>query len=155
MLHNQAEFELSAPLVEKRKWRCLSVPGFMPAKKVPLPIIPPAKGERTIVAVDSFAGGGGASNGIKKAFKRLFDAGLLPIGHPFGPTYAINHDEAALAVRLHVDDPRHHARGEVLISTRSLQKHLELRLRVARLAVHLFELAAGAHAHISAADHSI
>ncbi|MBN9135953.1 MAG: DNA cytosine methyltransferase [Phyllobacterium sp.] len=98
MLHNQAEFELSAPLVEKRKWRCLSVPGFMPAKKVPLPIIPPAKGERTIVAVDSFAGGGGASNGIKKAFKRLFDAGLLPIGHPFGPTYAINHDEAALAM---------------------------------------------------------
>lgn len=78
----------------KKKWRCLSVPGFMPAKKVQFPIIPP--GERQIVTVDSFAGGGGASNGIEKAFQRLLDAGLLPTGHPLGPTYAINHDEPAI-----------------------------------------------------------
>ncbi|WP_136617045.1 MULTISPECIES: DNA cytosine methyltransferase [Mesorhizobium] len=96
-----AQFDFGAvvalPPVTK-KWRCLSVPGFMPAKKVPLPFIPPAKGERRIVAVDSFAGGGGASNGIAKAFRRLAEAGLLPTGHPLGPTYAINHDEAALAM---------------------------------------------------------
>lgn len=96
MLHSHADFALIAPPASRQKWRCLPVPGFMPAKKVPLPAIPPARGERKIVAVDSFAGGGGASNGIEKAFRRLFDAGLLPAGHPFGPTYAINHDEAAL-----------------------------------------------------------
>lgn len=90
--------DVVAEPLPKEKWRCLSVPGFMPAKKIALPIIPPAKGERRIVAVDSFAGGGGASNGIEKAFKRLLDAGLLPPGHPIGPTYAINHDEPAIVM---------------------------------------------------------
>lgn len=90
--------DVVAEPLAKQKWRCLSVPGFMPAKKVPLPIIPIALGERRIVVVDSFAGGGGASNGIKKAFKRLAEAGLLPPAHPLFPTYAINHDEAALAM---------------------------------------------------------
>jgi DNA (cytosine-5)-methyltransferase 1 len=69
----------------------------MPAAKLPLPVIPPSKsGIRRIVAVDSFAGAGGASGGIKEAFHRLAMAGLLPFGHPMGPTYAINHDEPAL-----------------------------------------------------------
>lgn len=83
----------------RRRWRCLPCPGFLPAARVPLPAIPPAKnGQRRIVAVDSFAGGGGASNGIAEAFRRLAEAGLLPAGHPAEPTYAINHDEPALVM---------------------------------------------------------
>ncbi|WP_140732120.1 DNA cytosine methyltransferase [Mesorhizobium sp. B2-4-7] len=48
------------------------------------------------MAADGFAGGGGASNGIEKAFQHLEMFNLLPMGHPIGPTFAINHDEAAI-----------------------------------------------------------
>lgn len=83
---------------QKPKWRCLPVPGFMPAKKVPLPQIPPFDGDREVAVVDSFAGGGGATNAMVRAFVRLLLAGLLPLGHPAGPVYAINHDKPALVM---------------------------------------------------------
>ncbi|MER8403582.1 DNA cytosine methyltransferase [Mesorhizobium sp. M1307] len=84
---------------KKQKWRCLPVPGFMRAAKVPLPVLPPPRrGERRVRVVDSFAGGGGASNGIEEALRRLAAAGLLPEGHSLTVDYAVNHDEAALAM---------------------------------------------------------
>lgn len=83
------------------KWRCLPVPGFLPAKKVPIPVPPPPRrGTRRIRVVDSFAGGGGASNGIEEALLRLHAAGHLPAGHSLTVDYAINHDDAALAMHM-------------------------------------------------------
>lgn len=83
----------------KVKWRCLPVPGFMRAAKVPLPVIPPPRnGQRRVRVVDSFAGGGGATNAIEKALKALAAFGLLPAFHSLSVDYAINHDPAALAM---------------------------------------------------------
>lgn len=83
----------------RRRWRCLPCPGSYPAAKVPIPIPPPAKyGERRIRVVDSFAGGGGASNGIRLALEQLHASGLLPAGHPLDVDYAVNHDDAALCM---------------------------------------------------------
>lgn len=83
----------------RRRWRCLPVPGFLPAAKVPFPQAPPPKrGRRLIRTVDSFAGGGGASNGIEEALRRLSEVGLLPAGHPLDVDFAINHDEPAIAM---------------------------------------------------------
>lgn len=80
------------------RWRCLPVPGSYPAAKVPIPVIPPAKnGFRRVAVVDSFAGAGGATNGIEEALQRLEAGRLLPAGHPLHVTYAVNHDEAAIA----------------------------------------------------------
>lgn len=91
--------DVVSALPKKQKWRCLSVPGFMPAKKIPVPAAPPARhGERRVRVVDSFAGGGGASNGIEEALRRLAAAGLLPDGHSLTVDYAVNHDDAALAM---------------------------------------------------------
>lgn len=92
--------------VRRARWRCLPVPGSYPAAKVPLPVIPPPKnGPRRIVVVDSFAGGGGASNGVEEALRRLDAADLLPAGHPLHVTYAVNHDEPALAMHA-INHPR-------------------------------------------------
>lgn len=91
--------DLVAVEAKKQKWRCLPVPGFMRATKVPLPVIPlPRRGDRRVRVVDSFAGGGGASNGIEEALRRLAAAGLLPEGHSLTVDFAVNHDEAALAM---------------------------------------------------------
>ncbi|WP_406871606.1 DNA cytosine methyltransferase [Aminobacter sp. P9b] len=88
-----------SPSRAKTKWRCLPVPGFMPARKVPLPMIPPAKaGPRKVMVVDSFAGGGGATNGMEEGLRRLARAGLLPVGHTEKVDIAVNHDEPAIAM---------------------------------------------------------
>lgn len=88
------------------KWRCLPCPGTYPAAKVPIPVPPPSKtGSRRIVMVDSFAGCGGASNGIEAAVRELAAMGLLPEGHPLHVTYAINHDEPAIVLH-QVNHPR-------------------------------------------------
>lgn len=90
----------------KPRWRCLPVPGSYPAAKVPLPVIPPPKhGFRRVALVDSFAGAGGATNGIEEALKRLKAANLLPVGHPLHVTYAINHDEPAIVTH-EINHPR-------------------------------------------------
>lgn len=92
----------------KVKWRCLPVPGFLPAKKVPVPVAPPPRnGVRRTKVVDSFAGGGGATNGIEEALKRLDAKGLLPVGHSLVVDFAINHDDAALAMH-EVNHPQTH-----------------------------------------------
>ena len=84
----------------KTKWRCLPVPGFMAARKVPLPVIPPSKSgkPRQVKVVDSFAGGGGATNAMEEALRRLERAGLLPVGHTVKVDIAVNHDEPAIAM---------------------------------------------------------
>lgn len=88
-----------APRAARPPWRCLPVPGSYPAAKVPLSAPPPAKrGTRRVRLVDSFAGGGGASNGIRLALKQLHGMGLLPAGHPLDVDFAVNHDDAALAM---------------------------------------------------------
>ncbi|WP_158259870.1 DNA cytosine methyltransferase [Phyllobacterium phragmitis] len=48
--------------------------------------------------VDSFAGGGGASNGIRLALQQLHGMELLPAGHPLDVDFAVNHDDAALCM---------------------------------------------------------
>ncbi|MDS1135584.1 DNA cytosine methyltransferase [Nitratireductor indicus] len=48
--------------------------------------------------VDSFAGGGGASNGIRLALQQLHGMELLPMGHPLDVDFAVNHDDAALCM---------------------------------------------------------
>lgn len=90
----------AAPPRGKTKWRCLTVPGFMPARKVPLPVIPPSKTgrPRKVKVADSFAGGGGATNGVEEALRQLDIAGLLPFGHSLKVDWAINHDEPAIAM---------------------------------------------------------
>lgn len=91
--------DTAAAPAKKQKWRCLPVPGSMRAAKVALPALPPPRrGERRVRVVDSFAGGGGASNGIEEALRRLAAAGLLPEGHSLAVDYAVNHDDAALAM---------------------------------------------------------
>lgn len=50
------------------------------------------------LVVDGFAGGGGASEGIEAALRRLRDAGFLPPDHPGTVSVAINHDDAAIAM---------------------------------------------------------
>lgn len=90
----------------RQRWRCLPCPGTYPARKVAIqPAPPPKNGSRGIVVVDGFAGGGGASNGIEKALPRLQGAGLLSAGHPLHVTYAVNHDEPAIAMHA-VNHPR-------------------------------------------------
>lgn len=93
-------FGVSSQSRGKTKWRCLSVPGFMPARKVTLPVIPPSKTglPRKVKVADSFAGGGGATNGIEEALRRLDRAGLLPVGHTVKVNFAVNHDEPAIAM---------------------------------------------------------
>lgn len=90
----------SARSAPTSKWRCLPVPGFLPARKMPLPVIPPAKGghPRKVMVVDSFAGGGGATNGMEEGLRRLARAGLLPVGHTEKVDIAVNHDEPAIAM---------------------------------------------------------
>ncbi len=81
------------------QWPCLPVPGFMRAAKAPPIVVPPAKcGQRRVVCVDSFAGGGGASTGIEEALELLQAMGLLPVGHRAVIDFAVNHDEPALAM---------------------------------------------------------
>lgn len=93
-------------LPRKPRWRCLPCPGSYPAAKVAIPTPPPPKrGPRRWVVADGFAGGGGASNGIEKALPRLAAAGLLPVGHTQHVTYAVNHDDAAIAMH-RVNHPR-------------------------------------------------
>lgn len=84
----------------KTKWQCLSVPGFMPARKVPPAVIPPSKTgrPRKVRVADSFAGGGGATNGIEEALRRMESVGLLPFGHTVKVDWAINHDGPAIAM---------------------------------------------------------
>lgn len=91
---------LGERLAEKQpRWRCLPCPGSYPAAKVPLPAIPPAKsGTRRVRVVDSFAGGGGASNGIRLALEQLHSQDLLPVGHPLDVDFAVDHDDAALCM---------------------------------------------------------
>ena len=48
--------------------------------------------------MDSFAGGGGASNGIRIALHQLDYQGHLPAGHPLDVDFAVNHDDAALCM---------------------------------------------------------
>lgn len=73
--------------------------GFIKAAKSSNIVIPPAKyGSRKVVSVDSFAGGGGASNGVKLALESLDALGLLPAGHALDVDFAVNHDEPALAM---------------------------------------------------------
>ncbi|MCA0278466.1 MAG: DNA cytosine methyltransferase [Proteobacteria bacterium] len=93
-------FGAAAPTRGKTKWRCLTVPGFMPARKVPVPVIPPSKTglPRKVMVVDSFAGGGGATNGIEKALRQLEQLGLLPVGHSLKVDIAVNHDGPAIAM---------------------------------------------------------
>ena len=88
------------PAVARRpRWRCLPCPGSYPAAKVPIPILPSARrGARRVRVVDSFAGGGGASNGIRAALHQLDAVGLLPAGHPLDVDFAVNHDDAALCM---------------------------------------------------------
>jgi len=83
----------------KQRWRCLPCPGSYPAARVPLPVIPPARrGARRVRVVDSFAGGGGASNGIRLALQQLDALEFLPTGHPLDVDFAVNHDDAALCM---------------------------------------------------------
>ncbi|WP_198174119.1 DNA cytosine methyltransferase [Mesorhizobium xinjiangense] len=90
----------------RSRWRCLPCPGRYPAAKVPVPSIPPAKnGARKIVVADGFAGGGGATNGIEAGLEQLHAMELLPAGHPLHVTYAMNHDDAAIAMHK-VNHPR-------------------------------------------------
>lgn len=93
-------FGAAAPTRGKTKWRCLTVPGFMPARKMPVPVIPPSKTglPRKVMVVDSFAGGGGATNGIEKALRQLEQLGLLPVGHTLKVDIAVNHDGPAIAM---------------------------------------------------------
>lgn len=89
---------ISSPPRRKR-WRCLPCPGTYPAAKVTIPMPPPARrGSRRVRVVDSFAGGGGASNGIRLALHQLDAQGLLPAGHPLDVDFAVNHDDAALCM---------------------------------------------------------
>ena len=90
-------FGSTAP-IRKPRWRCLPCPGSYPAARVPIPAPPPARGARRVRVVDSFAGGGGASNGIRLALHQLEARGLLPAGHPLDVDYAVNHDDAALCM---------------------------------------------------------
>ena len=83
----------------KKPFRPFGREGFIRAAKVPLELPPaPKGGARRVRCVDSFAGGGGASNGIKLALETLHGMELLPAGHPLDVDYAINHDEPALAM---------------------------------------------------------
>lgn len=50
--------------------------------------------------VDGFAGGGGASEGIEAALRRLREAGFLPSDHAAKVDIAINHDDAAIAMHM-------------------------------------------------------
>lgn len=50
--------------------------------------------------VDGFAGGGGASEGIEAALRRLREAGFLPPEHAAKVDIAINHDDAAIAMHM-------------------------------------------------------
>lgn len=78
---------------------CLPAIGRYPAarfKRIAAP--PPKNGPRRVRVVDSFAGGGGASNGIELALESLKELGLLPEGHSLYPDFAVNHDEPALAM---------------------------------------------------------
>lgn len=85
--------------IDRPRWRCLPCPGSYPARRVPPAEVPPARGGgRRIVMVDSFAGGGGASNGIEAAVAELAAMGMLPDGHPLHVTYAVNHDEPAIVM---------------------------------------------------------
>ncbi|NEI60930.1 DNA cytosine methyltransferase [Rhizobium leguminosarum] len=87
--------EPAAPKAFKR----LGPSGFVPAARVPLEYPPPPKfGERRVVNADSFAGGGGASNGIEAALEVLWVLELLPAWHSRKVDYAVNHNEAALAM---------------------------------------------------------
>lgn len=91
--------EMQGPGCRRPRWRCLPCPGSYPAAKVPIQTPPPPKsGRRRIRVVDSFAGGGGASNGIRLALQQLHDIDLLPMGHPLDVDFAINHDDAALCM---------------------------------------------------------
>ena len=88
-----------APAIRRPRWRCLPCPGSYPAGRVPIPVPPPARrGPRRVRVVDSFAGGGGASNGIRAALHQLDGMGLLPAGHPLDVDFAVNHDDAALCM---------------------------------------------------------
>ncbi len=81
------------------RWRCLPCPGSYPATKVPIPVPPPSRTvRRRVRVVDSFAGGGGASNGIRLALQQLYAMELLPSGHPLDVDFAVNHDDAALCM---------------------------------------------------------
>jgi len=83
----------------KKLFRPLGPTGFVRAAKVRMEPPPPAKfGPRRTKSVDSFAGGGGASNGIQLAFETLEAMGLLPVGHRLDVDFAVNHDEPALAM---------------------------------------------------------
>lgn len=82
----------------RKRWRCLPCPGRYPAARVPIAMPPPSKRPRSWKVVDSFAGGGGASNGIELALKILAGMGLLPQSHSLKVDYAVNHDDAALCM---------------------------------------------------------
>lgn len=73
--------------------------GFVRAARVPFECPPPEKfGARRVLNVDSFAGGGGASNGIEAALEVLWELELLPPEHSRKVDFAINHNEPALAM---------------------------------------------------------
>lgn len=68
-----------APAPASKPLPCLPPIGHYPARKIPFAVPPPPKfGQRRVRVVDSFAGGGGASNGIECALEALKAAGLLP-----------------------------------------------------------------------------
>lgn len=50
--------------------------------------------------IDSFAGGGGASEGIEEAFRRMKLLGIVPEDHRGLVDIAINHDDKAIAMHL-------------------------------------------------------
>jgi len=95
-----AQFMLEAPAQRGKPLPCLPARGRMrPGRQHRLPVAPPPLcGPRKVAVVDSFAGGGGASNGIELALEILSRMGLLPAGHDTLVHYAINHDEPALAM---------------------------------------------------------
>ncbi|WP_336801778.1 DNA cytosine methyltransferase [Kaistia sp. MMO-174] len=87
------------PAQAKKTAKGLPATGFIRGARIAPPAAPPAKaGPRRVRIVDSFAGGGGASNGIALAMEQLAGLGLLPGGHPMDVDFAVNHDEAALAM---------------------------------------------------------
>lgn len=85
--------------VAPKAFKRLGPSGFVQAARVPLEYPPAPKfGERRVVNADSFAGGGGATNAIEEALKVLWALELLPTWHSCKVDYAVNHNEAALAM---------------------------------------------------------
>ncbi len=96
----QSETLFGEPISKSEQdWKQLGPRGFIRGAKVPPIIVPPPKlGTRRIRVVDSFAGGGGASNGIEDALQILHAMELLPVNHGLHVDFAVNHDPSALAM---------------------------------------------------------